>query len=120
MKLQVQKNTDKIEVIPEIFKDEKTPPKFIFRYPNSSDLLKFIWGGYAIDEAVYNCFIKFENKIELEDTDGKPIEYNTFEEFVKCGLSSEIALIFNQCKQKISDELVKMLDEAKKTEKKLK
>ena len=120
MKLQVSKNTDLIEVIPDIFKDEKEPPKFIFRHPNSSDLLKFVWGGYAIDEAVYNCFLRFENKIELEDTDGKPIEYNSFEEFVKSGLSSEIALIFNQCKEKISQELVKMLSEAKKTEKKSK
>lgn len=120
MKLQVNKCSDNIEVIPEIFKDEKNPPKFIFRHPNSSDLLKFIWGGYEIDSAVYNCFIGFENKIELEDKDGKAINYNTFEEFVKCGLSSEIALIFNQCKQTISNELVKMLEEGKKTEKKSK
>ena len=118
MKIQVTQNTELIEVIPEIFKDEKNPPKFIFRYPNSSDLLKFIWGGYAIDDAVFNCFVRFENKIVLEDKDGKTINYNTFEEFVKCGMSSEIALIFNECKNKISDKLVKMLDEAKKTEKK--
>lgn len=118
MKLQVTQNSQNIEIIPEIFKEEKQPPKFIFRYPNSSDLLKFIWGGNAIDEAVFNCFIKFENKIILEDKDGKTIDYNTFEDFVKCGLCPEIAVIFNECKTRISNELIKMLNEAQQTEKK--
>lgn len=118
MQLTVNKAKQNIEIIPDIFKNEKKPPKFVFRSPDSSDLLKFIWGGNAIDEAVYNCFLYFENKIELVDTDGKEINYNTFEEFVKCGVSGEIAVIFNQCKQAISNELVKMINEAKDTEKK--
>ena len=118
MRIQVTQFSENIEVIPEIFKDEKNPPKFIFRNPNSSDLLKFIWGGNAIDEAVFNCFIKFENKIILEDKNGKEIEYNTFEDFVKCGLSPQIAVIFNECKTRISNELIKMLNEAQATEKK--
>ena len=118
MKLIVNKNTDNIEVIPSNFKDEKNPPKFIFRTPNSSDMLKFMWGGNAIDQAVYDCFTGFENKIELVGTDGKPIEYATYEQFVKAGLSDEIALIHNQCREAVANKLVEMVNEAKKTEKK--
>lgn len=118
MKLKISKNDKNIEVVPEQFKNEKNPPKFIFRCPNSADVLNFIWGGSAIDEAVYNCFLGFENKIELEDNEGKKIEYNTYEEFIKLGASPEIALIHNQIRNEIATVLNTMIQEAKTTEKK--
>lgn len=118
MKLTVNKISDNIEIIPNQFKDEKNPPKFIFRTPNSSDMLKFIWGGNAIDEAVYNCFIGFENKIELQDKDGKSIEYANYEQFVKIGLSDEIALIHHQVRETLAKIIIEMQTEAKETEKK--
>lgn len=118
MKLKIAKKQENIEIIPEQFKNEKNPPKFIFRYPNSADVLNFIWGGNAIDEAVYNCFIGFENKIELEDNDGKNFEYNTYEEFIKAGASPEIAIIHNQIRNEIALKLTDLIKEAKATEKK--
>lgn len=118
MKLVITKNQDNIEIIPEQFKNEKKPPKFIFRCPNSADVLNFIWGGSQIDEALYNCFIGFENKIELADENGKAIEYNTYEEFIKAGLSPEIAIIHNQIRNEIALKLSDLIKEAQATEKK--
>jgi hypothetical protein len=118
MKLTIAKNNENIEIIPEQFKNEKNPPKFIFRTPNSADVLNFIWGGNAIDEAIYNCFLGFENKIELEDGDGKAINYNTYEEFIKAGASPEIAIIHNQIRNEIALKLTDLIQEAKTTEKK--
>ncbi len=118
MKLTINKISDNIEVIPSIYKDMEKPPKFIFRTPNSSDMLKFLWGGNAVDEAIFNCFLNFENKIELQDIEGKPIEYNNYEQFVKIGLSDEIALIHAECRAIFEETLAKMLKEAKETEKK--
>ena len=118
MKLVITKNQDNSEIIPEQFKNEKKPPKFIFRCPNSADVLNFIWGGSQIDEALYNCFIGFENKIELADENGKAIEYNTYEEFIKAGLSPEIAIIHNQIRNEIALKLSDLIKEAQATEKK--
>ena len=120
MKITVAKDNDNIVIIPEQFKTEEKAPKFIFRNPNSADVLNFIWGGSQIDEAIYNCFIGFENKIELEDADGKPLEYNTYEEFIKVGASPEIALIHNQIRNEIALKLTELIKEAKETEKKSK
>lgn len=120
MKLTVSKNDENIEIIPEQFKDEKKPPKFIFRCPNSADVLNFLWGGRAIDEAVYNCFLAFENKIELSDENGKSIEYNSYEEFIKAGASPEIALIHNQIRNEIAIKLNELIKKAQETEKKSK
>lgn len=118
MKIVVNKAQDNIEVIPSQYKNEKNPPKFIFRTPNSADMLRFLWGGNAIDQAVFNCFIGFENKIELVDENGKVIEYNTYEEFINCGLSGDIAIIHHQCREALAAKLIEMSKEAKKTEKK--
>ena len=120
MKIKVAKDNENIVIIPEQFKNEDKPPKFIFRNPNSADVLNFIWGGSQIDEAIYNCFIGFENKIELEDAEGKALEYNTYEEFIKVGASPEIALIHNQIRNEIATKLTELIKEAKVTEKKSK
>ena len=120
MKITIAKNNENIIIIPEQFAKEEKPPKFIFRNPNSADVLSFIWGGNQIDEAIYNCFIGFENKIELEDADGKALEYNTYEEFIKAGASPEIALIHNQIRNEIATKLTELIQEAKETEKKSK
>lgn len=117
MKINVVQNNDEIVVIPSIYKDMEKPPKFIFRSPNSSDFLNFLFGGNNVFEAVCNCFLRFENKIEL-DVNGKPYEYNTYREFVSVGISGDIAVIHNDCMTAIYDRIVKMSNEAKKTEKK--
>lgn len=117
MKLNVIQNNENIVVIPSIYKDMENPPKFIFRSPNSQDMLNFLWGGNNTFEAVCNCFIGFENKIELE-VNGKPYEYNTYKEFVNAGLNGDIALIHNECLNAVAKRLHEMANEAQKTEKK--
>lgn len=117
MRLQIAQNNEFIEVIPSIYKDMEKPPKFIFRSPNSQDCLNFMFGGNNIFEAVYNCFVGFENKIELYNGD-KEIKYNDYREFVNVGLSGDIALIHNECMNAIAKRLNSMMSEAQKTEKK--
>lgn len=118
MRLQIAQNNEFIEVIPSIYKDMEKPPKFIFRSPNSQDCLNFMFGGNNIFEAVCNCFVGFENKIELYNGD-KEIKYNDYREFVNVGLSGDIALIHNECMNAIAKRLTSMMREAQKTEKKL-
>lgn len=117
MRLQIAQNNEFIEVIPSIYKDMEKPPKFIFRSPNSQDCLNFMFGGNNIFEAVCNCFVGFENKIELYSGD-KEIKYNDYREFVNVGLSGDIALIHNECMNAIAKRLNSMMSEAQKTEKK--
>lgn len=120
MKITINKNQDEIVVTPEMFKNEKNPPKFIFRNPNSADVLRFLWGKLNIDDATFNCFLRFENKIDLYDEKGNKVEYATYEEFIKAGASVEIAIIHNECANEIQKKLNQMIIEAQATEKKLK
>lgn len=117
MRLNIAQNTENICVIPSIYKDVDKPPKFIFRSPNSQDCLNFMFGGNNVFEAVCNCFVGFENKIELYNND-KPIEYNSYKEFINAGLSGDIAVIHNECMNAIYQRLIEMINEAKDTEKK--
>lgn len=119
MEINVIKNDEEIIVVPSIYKDLENPPTFVFRSPNSSDFLNFLFGGNNVFEAVCNCFLRFENKIDLK-VNGKDFEYNTYREFVSVGLSGDIALIHNECMNAVYDRLLKMSNEAKKTEKKSK
>ena len=117
MKLQIAQNTENIVVVPAIYKDMENPPKFIFRSPNSQDCLNFMFGGNNVFEAVCNCFLEFENKIELFNGD-KEIKYNTYREFINAGLSGDIAVIHNECMNAVAERLLKMVSEANATEKK--
>lgn len=117
MRLQIAQNNEFIEVIPSIYKNMEKPPKFIFRSPNSQDCLNFMFGGNNIFEAVCNCFVGFENKIELYNGD-KEIKYNDYREFVNVGLSGDIALIHNECLNAVANRIMSMIEDAKATEKK--
>ncbi len=117
MRLQIAQNTENIVVVPSIYKDMENAPKFIFRSPNSQDCLNFMFGGNNVFEAVCNCFLEFENKIELFNGD-KEIKYNTYREFINAGLSGDIAVIHNECMNAVAERLLKMASEANATEKK--
>lgn len=117
MKIQIAQNLTDITVIPSIYKDMENPPTFIFRSPNSQDCLNFMLGGNNVFEAVCNCFIRFENKIELYNGDAE-IKYNDYREFINAGLSGDIALIHNECTNAVVQRLMSLVNEAKATEKK--
>lgn len=117
MKLNIIQNNENIVVTPSIYKAMENPPKFIFRSPNSQDMLNFLWGGNNVFEAICNCFVAFENKIELE-VNGKPYEYNDYRGFVNAGMHGDIALIHNDCMNAVALRLNEMVKEAAKTEKK--
>lgn len=117
MKLNVIQNNENIVVIPTIYKDLEKPPTFVFRSPNSQDFLNFLWGGNNIFDAVCNCFLYFENKIELS-INGNPYEYETYREFINAGLNNEIAIIHNDCMNALAKRLKEMATEAQKTGKK--
>ena len=86
-------------------------------FTNSQDCLNFFFGGNNVFEAVCNCFLRFENKIELYNGD-KEIKYNSYREFVNIGLSGDIALIHNECMNAVAQRLFSMIEEGNKTEKK--
>lgn len=117
MKLQISQNESDIVVIPSIYKDMEKPPTFIFKSPNSQDCLNFMFGGNNVFEAVCNCFIGFENKIELYNGDNE-IKYTDYREFVNAGVSGDIAVIHNECMNAVANRLTQMIEDAKKTEKK--
>ncbi len=118
MEINVTQNNEEIIVIPSIYKDMEKPPKFIFRSPNSQDLLYFIWGGSKnVYEATCNCFLRFENKLNIK-VNGQQFDYYNYKNFVECGTSTDIALINYECMTAVYNRLNEMQDEAKKTEKK--
>lgn len=118
MKIKVTR-CEEFTVTPQIFKDEEKPPRFKFRTPNSSDMLKYLW-TQDVNQILYSCFVDFENKIELEDENEKPIEYNTYKEFVEVCLGGDIALIHNECVIEMSKKLNELIKKAEKVEKKSK
>lgn len=117
MELNVIRDDEEIKVVPSIYKDMEKAPAFIFRSPNSSDFLNFLFGGENVLEAVCSCFLRFENKIELK-VNGKEYDYNTYKEFINAGVNGDIALIHNECMNAVYERLLKMSKEAKNTEKK--
>mgnify|MGYP003292355732 CR=1 FL=1 len=118
MKITV-KRSEELAITPLIFKDEKEPPVFVFRTPNSSDMLKFLWTKDLLS-VIDDCFVRFENKIEVTDENGKEIEYETYKEFINLGLSGEILAIHQECLNKITEKLNEMTEQAENVEKKSK
>lgn len=113
----VVKRAEELSITPLAFKNETNPPTFVFRTPTSSDMLKFLWTKDMVS-VIDDCFVRFENKIEVTDENGKEIEYNTYKEFVNLGLSGEILAIHQECLTKITEKLNQMTEEAENTEKK--
>lgn len=115
MEIELQ-NLEEIIVVPERFKDDENPPKFVFRTPNAAD---------TIDYQVFNdlsrvatrCFLRFENKPVLKK-DNKTLEYNTYSEFIGLGASSTINLIHSECCAALIPVLLGIKEKAEKTEKK--
>ncbi len=116
MKIKVTK-IEEFVVIPSIYKDEEKPPKFKFRTLNSSDMLKYYWANDT-NAILYDTFIGFENKIEIVDENDKPIEYETYKEFIELGLSGDIALIHSECVTEMAKRLENLTKVANATEKK--
>lgn len=118
MKIKINKSEEFV-VIPSIFKEEENPPKFVFKTPTSEDILTFLFTN-NVHELLYSCFKEFENKIELEDGNGKPIEYKNYKDFVNVGSSPEIIAIHTECVIEMTNRVNAMQEKAVKTEKKSK
>ena len=60
MQIEIE-NLEEITVVPEKFKNEENPPKFIFKTPNAADVIDFqIFND--ITRVANRCFVRFENK----------------------------------------------------------
>lgn len=106
------------EVIPERFKGEDIPPKFIFRTPNTVDVTNFLYNGMTIHELVFSCFERFENKITLKDEKGKEINYTTYKELIEMGLNPALTDIHTDCVLEMSKQVTNEREKAQTTEKK--
>ena len=111
--------TENFEVIPELFRGEDKPPKFIFRTPNTVDTLNIL-STNDINKLLFDCFIGFENKIELKDDKGKLINYLSYEQFVSVGICTELMEIHLECVNAMADKVNSIKEKANKTAKKSK
>jgi len=112
-------SSETFEIIPEIFKNEDKPPKFIFRTPNTADNLVFMTND-DIGKVLYRCFVSFENKIEIKDEKGKVRDYQTYEQFINLGSSPELMQIHIECLNKMAEKITQVREKAAKTQKKSK
>ena len=117
MQIEIE-NLEEITVVPEKFKNEENPPKFIFKTPNAADVIDFqIFND--ITRVANRCFLRFENKPTLQK-DGKNLDYNTYAEFIGLGASGVINEIHAECCAKLLPVILGIKEQAEKTEKKSK
>lgn len=117
MEIQLQELKE-ITIIPELFKDEPNPPKFVFRHPNAADIIDFkVFND--ISRTCSRCFLRFENKPVLKK-DSKTLEYDSYAEFIGLGASDAINKIHAECSARLIPIILGIQEKAKETEKKSK
>lgn len=117
MQIEIE-NFEEITVVPEKFKNEENPPKFIFKTPNAADVIDFQIHS-DISRVANRCFVRFENKPTLQK-DGKAVEYNNYAQFIGLGLSDIINEIHSECCARLLPIIMGIKEKAEKTEKKSK
>ena len=117
MQIEIE-NFVEITVVPEKFKNEENPPKFIFKTPNAADVIDFQIHG-DISRTANRCFLRFENKPVLKK-DGKPVEYTTYAQFIGLGASDLVNEIHAECCARLLPIIMGIKEQAEKTEKKSK
>ncbi|PNX49893.1 MAG: hypothetical protein BV457_00200 [Thermoplasmata archaeon M9B1D] len=109
--------TKEIAIIPSICKDNDKF-KIIFRYPNQFDSTKLLLTSENHHESVLkiacDLFLRFENKPQLINEDGKEIDYENFSDMLKLGGKDIFKIVLEVVKS-----LTDAIKEANKTEKKL-
>lgn len=108
---------EEFQVIPEEFKGEDAPPKFIFRTPNAIDYTNIVMGS-SIHELIFDCFLRFENKIILKDSKNKEIQYVTYKDFMEIGVSPTLTTIHQECVIAMSKKINELKEKAEKIAKK--
>lgn len=116
MKLKVSSND--IIVTPSICKGQEEAIEIHFSQPNAPQVLELL-ATNNYNKLLNDCFKKFVNKPELEDDNGKNIEYGTFEEMMSFG-GTALSIIYGECLNELAKNVKKLSEEAKKTEKKSK
>lgn len=111
---------EEFEVIPEEFKGEDKPPKFIFRTPNTIDYTDVVFRGKSIHSLLFDCFLRFENKPILKDAKNKEIPYINYQGLMEIGASPVLAAIHTDCAIAMSNKIAELKEKASKTVKKSK
>lgn len=109
---------EEFEVIPEEFKGEDNPPKFIFRTPTTIDYTNLAFLGKNINELLFDCFLRFEDKPILKDEKGKEIQYVAYRDFIQLGTSPMLTAIHNSCLNAMCKKIEEVKVKANKTAKK--
>lgn len=109
---------EEFEVIPDEFKGEDNPPKFIFRTPNTVDYTNLMFLGKSIHELIFDCFLRFENKPILKDSKGKELKYTDYKELMQFGMSPILTAIHTNCAVAMSEKINEIKSKADKTVKK--
>jgi hypothetical protein len=119
MELTIKKSKE-IKVIPECLAGEDNPPAFIFRKPNAADILSFSINGNNINELMYSCFVRFENKIIIKDENGMEKQYTSYKQLIEMGGSDILTEIHAECALAIHQAISKVEEKGAKTVKKSK
>jgi len=76
--------TEKIELIPTIFKDDKDGFSLIFRQPTQYDMVEMALVNEPKKILPFMCslFVEFKNAPIVKDENGKKVEYKGLEDFL--------------------------------------
>lgn len=119
MELTIKKQKE-IKVIPECLAGEDNPPAFIFRELNAADRLIFTVNGNNINELLYSCFVRFENKIIIKDENDEEKPYATYKQLIEMGGSDILTDIHAECALAVHNTIAKTKEKADETVKKSK
>lgn len=107
-------------VIPKITENEGKPFKITFREPLAGDYNPYVtYTNDFYNQLLINCFVSFENKIEME-LDGKSYIYNNYRQFIEAGSSQIIYSIHQECMSKMVDVFIEQQMKKETLEKKSK
>lgn len=113
----IKVNTKNIEVKTGVLADNEQELICYFRQPNNTDFINLSLGSQVID-IMYDCFMRFNYAIELEDEKGEVIECKDLKQLANYSMNSEILKIITPCAEALTKSITEIGNEASKIEKK--
>lgn len=110
-------NTKTIEVKTGVLASNEQELTCSFRQPNNTDFINMSMGSSPID-IMYDCFMKFNYPVELEDEKGEVIECASLRDLALYSVSPEILKIITPCAEQMTKAINGINEEAQKVEKK--
>lgn len=110
-------NTKAIEVKTGVLANNEQELTCSFRQPNNTDFINMSMGMSPID-VMYDCFIRFNYPVELENEKAEVIECLHLKELAQFSMNSDILKIITPCAEQMTKVINGINEEAQKVEKK--